>query len=115
MGEELPLFVHWEKVLGDLLDRTAKFPKHARFTFTTRVDNLALDVLEAVVEARFAGAGRKGAVLREADVKLAKLRILLRLCHARRYLAGRGYEHLMRGIDEAGRMVGGWRRQQAER
>ena len=115
MADELPLFEHWYKVLGDLLDRTAKFPKHARFTFTTRVDNLVLDVLEAVVEARFAGAGRKGAVLREADVKLAKLWILLRLCHARRYLGGRGYEHLMRGIDEAGRMVGGWRRQQAER
>ena len=113
MGDELPLFAHWEKVLGDLLDRTAKFPKHARFTFTTRVDNLALDVLEALVETRFAAGGRKAGLLREADVKLAKLRVLLRLCQARRFLPGHGYEHVMRGIDEAGRMVGGWRRQQA--
>ncbi len=115
MADELPLFEHWYKALGDLLDRTAKLPRSVRFTFASRVDNLALDVLEAIVEARFAAAGRKRALLRDADVKLAKLRVLLRLCHDRRLLSHRGYEHVMRNIDEAGRMVGGWRRQVAGR
>lgn len=112
---ELPLFVHWERTLGDLLDRTIKFPKSVRFTFSTRIDGHALDVLEAIVEARYATRPRKQALLQEIDGRLARLRVLLRLAHERRYLARGGFEHAMRNLDEAGRMVGGWRKQQAAR
>ncbi len=49
--DELPLFVHWEKTAGEILDRTQKFPKSVRFTFSSRIDNLVLDILESVVEA----------------------------------------------------------------
>jgi hypothetical protein len=43
--EEVPiLLVHWEALVKDLLARTARFPKVVRFTFATRIDNLALDV-----------------------------------------------------------------------
>ena len=115
MREELPLFVHWEKTLGDLLDRTLRFPKTARFTFAARIDGHALDVLERIVEARYAAKGRKGTLLKEIDVALMKLRVLVRLAHARRYLSHGGYEHTARQLDEAGRMVGGWRRQQVDR
>ncbi len=110
---ELPLFVLWERTLGDLLDRTAKFPKAVRFSFTSRVDNHALDILEAIVEARFATGRRRATLLREADVRLSKLRILLRLCRDRRYLDRKGFEHVARNLDEAGRMIGGWRRHEA--
>ena len=113
MAEELPLFALWEKVLGDLFDRTAKFPKAVRFTFTTRIDNLALDILEGIVEARYAGRERKPRVLATVDLALTKLRVLLRLAHARGHLPTTGLEHLARQIDEAGRMLGGWRKQQA--
>jgi hypothetical protein len=114
-ADPLPLFVLWEKVVGELLDRTLKFPKSVRFTFSGRIDNLALDVLEKVVEARYASGADKRAALAMVDLRLTQLRVLLRLCHDRRYLDRRGYEHVMRQIDEAGRMVGGWRKQQAAR
>ncbi len=106
--DDLPLLVHWERTLGDLLDRTQKFPKSIRFTFTTRIDNLALDVMERLVEARYATAGSKKAFLREADSALTRLRILLRLCRDRRYLDRGGFEHAVRNLDEAGQMLGGW-------
>ena len=112
---ELPLFAHWERTLSDLLDRTQRFPKSVRFTFSSRIDNLALDVVEQIAEARFAPAGRKGEHLRAIDSALLRLRVLLRICHDRRYLDHGGYEHVMRSIDEAGRMLGGWRRQQEGR
>ena len=114
-GEELPLFTFWEATVGDLFDRTAKIPKSARFTFTARIENQSLDVLEALVEAHYATPPRKQTLLREIDLRLAVLRVLLRLAHARRLLDPRSYEHLARRIDEAGRMIGGWRRQQATR
>ena len=113
-GEELPLYTLWEQVLDDLLDRTLKFPKAVRFTLAGRMDNLALDILEHIVEARYSGGPRKAEVLREADLALARLRALVRLSHARRHLDHRGYEHVSRGLDEAGRMLGGWRRQQGD-
>ena len=110
---ELPLFVHWVDFLGWLLPATEKFPKKVRFTFSTRIDNLALDLLEDVVEARY--TREKGAILRRANLRLEKLRVLVRICHTQRYLPTAGYEHASRRIDEAGRMLGGWIRQQGAR
>ncbi len=115
MGEELPLFVHWERVVGDLLDRTLKFPKAVRFTFSTRIDGLALDVLERLAVARYAPLPRKQETLEEVDGLLVRLRVLLRLSAERQYLDRRGYEHVMRSVDEAGRMLGGWRKELAGR
>lgn len=105
----------WERVLGDLLDRSGRFPKTVRFTFAARIDNLALDVLEDLVEARYAGGAIKHDALRRADRRLAQLRVIVRLAHTRRYLDHRGYEHVSRGMDEAGRMLGGWLRQVGDR
>ncbi len=107
---ELPLFVHWVDFLDWLLPITGGFPRSARFTFSARIENLALDVLEDVIEARY--TSKKTQILRRANLRLEKLRVLLRLCHRRRYVATTGYEQAARGIDEAGRMVGGWLKQQ---
>ena len=113
--DEPALVIHWERTLGDLLDRTRGFPKAARFTFTTRIDNRALDIFEKLVQARFAPVAERQRLLASADTDLAVLRALLRLSHARRYLDRRGLEHLSRLMDEAGRMLGGWRRHLSER
>ncbi len=99
----------WEQVVADLLDRTARFPKSVRFTLSTRIDNLALDILERLVEARWTSGASKAAALRHADLDLAKLRLLLRICCDRRHLDRRGWTHVSRSLDEVGRMLGGWR------
>ena len=104
---DLPLFVHWEKTLSDILDRTQKFPKSIRFTFSTRIDNMALDILEQIVESCYAPRNRKRELLSEIDGALVRLRVLVRLCFYRRYLNRQGYEQVARNLDEAGRMVGG--------
>lgn len=109
--DELPLFVLWEKTVGDLLDRTQRFPKSVRFTFASRIDNLALDILEHIVVACYSPPAETRRVLRDLDLALARLRVLLRLACERQFLDRRGFEHVMRRVDEAGRMVGGWRRQ----
>ncbi len=110
MPEAPALLGHWERVIGDLLDRTGRFPKAVRFTFAARIENLALDVLEEIAEARYASGRAKQEALRRADARLARLRVLVRLSHERQYLDHRGYEHVSRGVDEAGKMLGGWRR-----
>ena len=110
MPPEVPvILVRWEQTLGELLDRTQRFPKAVRFTFSTRIDNLGLDLLDHLVQARWAPPASKVSHLNHADLCLARLRILLRLSHQRRYLDTRGYEYMSRELDEVGHQLGGWR------
>jgi len=116
MPPEMPvILVRWEALLGEILDRTQRFPKAVRFTFTSRIDNRAINVLEKLIEARFAKVAGKERLLAAIDVDLDCLRALLRISHARRYLDHAGYESLARGLDEVGHMVGGWTRYAAGR
>lgn len=108
-----PLFVLWYDFTKWLLDKTAKFPKRVRFSFSNRIDNLALDVIESIVEARY--GAEKRAILRRIDLNLEKLRVLLRMCCDQHHLDTKGYEFAARKIEEAGRMVGGWRKQQEQK
>jgi len=96
-----------------LFQKTESFPKKVRFSFTGRIDNLALDIFEGIVEARF--SRQKKETLRRVDLSLEKLRVLLRMSHDLRYLDHKGYEHASRMINEAGRMVGGWRKSEERR
>ena len=72
-----------------------------------RIDNLALDVVEHLVEARY---GSSAIPLKSANMCLNKLRMMIRISHNRRYLANNQYEFASRHIDEAGRMIGGWQK-----
>jgi hypothetical protein len=112
-NDDLPVFVRWSDFLKWLLPATEKFPKRVRFTFSNRIDNLALDVVEDLVEARY--TRRKAERLKAINLKLERLRILLRLSHELHYLPHQGYEHAVRSLAEVGRMVGGWIREQENR
>ena len=109
-NDDLPVFIKWTSFLEWLLPVTEKFPKRIRFTFCDRINNLALDIIEDLVEARY--TADRQACLRRANLRLEKLRVLLRLCHSLRYLDYRRYEFAMREINETGRMLGGWIKQQ---
>ncbi len=108
-----PLFVLWYDFTKWLLNKTEKFPKSVRFTFSGRVDNLALDTIEGIIEARY--SKDKKASLRRIDLNMEKLRVLLRMCHDMEHLDHKGYEYASRKINEAGKMVGGWRKQQEDK
>lgn len=108
MSEELPLFLHWTRFLEWLLPKTGKFPRSVRFTLTSRIDNLALDVLEAIIEAQYRPGHEKLRALERASMALDKLRVFLRIAHRLGHLDHGGYELAAGRMDEAGRMTGGW-------
>lgn len=108
--DDLPVFVKWMEFLEWLLAATDKFPKKARFSFCQRIEGIALDVVEDLVEARY--SRDKRATLRRANLRLEKLRVLLRLSHKMRYLSHDGYAHASKAVNEAGKMLGGWIKQQ---
>lgn len=104
--QELPVFVRWYKFLGWLLDTTEKFPKRVRFTISSRLDTMALDVLELIIEAAY--TKDKTHLLKKANLEIEKMRILIRLCHDRHYISGNKYETAVKDLYETGKMLGGW-------
>ena len=109
-GEELPIFIHWMEFTKWLLKTTEKFPKRIRFTITQRIENLTLDVFQSLVKARY--RKDRGAIFNEINLSLEQLRLLLRLSYEMEYCGQKQYEYAIRQVDEAGRMVGGWKKQQ---
>jgi hypothetical protein len=110
MAEELQVFVKWVEFLTWLLTTTDNFPKKLRFTFTTRIDNLALDILEDIIEYKYDRTARR-AGFKQINIKFEKLRVLLRICHELKILSNRQYEYAAVHINEVGKMTGGWLRE----
>ena len=54
-------------------------------------------------------------MLGRANLRLEKLRVLLRFCHELGHLSHTRYEYAVCALNEVGKMLGGWRRQQEER
>lgn len=110
---ELKVFVQWTEFLKWLLPVTDNFPRKARFTFTTRIDNLALDILGDIIECRYLPGVRKSRS-QKMNVKLEKLRVLLRLSCELRYLSPDQLEHAVVRINGSGRMLRNWLNGDAE-
>lgn len=108
--EDLPIFVKWMDFLKWLLHATDKFPKKSRFVFVNRLNSIGLEISEALVEARY--STKKAAVLNEINLKLEKTRILLRISYESKFIPHEAYKHAMYSLNEIGKMLGGWIRQQ---
>lgn len=89
-----------------LLPTLDRFPRRQKFLLGDRIETTALDVLDGLVEATYTRS--RGRLLETVNLRLDKLRLLLRLAHELELLDHRRYEHAARGIDEIGRLVGGW-------
>lgn len=96
-----------------LLNQIPKFPRSHRFVLGERIESLVLEILELLVEAAY--TRDKAALLKRAGIQLEKLRYLIRISKDLKFLSLRRYEFVSGQIDEVGRMVGGWLRQQEGR
>ncbi len=115
MADELQLFVKWSEFLKWLLDRTERFPKRLRFTITCRIENLALDILETIIQLRYQPKKRMEHYPL-LNISFEKLRVLLRLCHEQHCLSTKQFHYALSGIDEAGKMCAAWlKRENRER
>ena len=110
--EDLPIFIKWMDFLKWLLVTTDNFPKKARFTFSDHLVNIALLIVEDLVEARY--SKNKYPTLRRANMNLEKLRVLVRICYELKFLPRKSYEYASRSINEFGKMLGGWMKQQGD-
>ena len=90
------------------IPKLERFPRSQKFFIGDRIENLLLDTLELLLDAAY--SRNKGAALRQANLKLEKLRYLVRLAKDLKLINMQAYEQAARRIDEVGRSVGGWLR-----
>ena len=110
--EDLPIFIKWMDFLKWLLVTTDNFPKKARFTYTDHLTHLALLIVEDLIEARYSRS--KYQILRRANMNLEKIRVLIRSCFELKLLPRKSYEYASLSINEVGKMLGGWMKQQGD-
>lgn len=103
---QYPLFEHWYKTSNWLLDRCERMPKDVRFTISNRIGALSIEIMELIIEAIYTKDRRD--LLKVINLRIEKMRFLMRLCYDRRYLSASQFEFAVRCINEAGKMCGGW-------
>lgn len=91
-----------------ILPLIGKFPKSAKFTLGDRIENLASDVLEVLIEAYYAPIKEKPKLLNKANILLEKLRLFSRLAYELGHYNSIKYQQIASRIDEIGRICGGW-------
>lgn len=113
MNQEYPLFAKWSVTLDWILDTVEKFPRSARFSLSSRISNIALDVLEKIIEAIY--RKKRLYILYDINLYIEKLRVLFRICVQRQYISMKQYEFIISNLNEAGKMTGGWIKHETNR
>jgi four helix bundle protein len=103
---DFPLYQRWYDTLNWILTTVERIPKNARFSLASRIADLALDILEHIVDAIY--SKKRLSYLQQVNRKLEKLRILFRLCFDRKYINSKQYQFISLALDEVGKMTGGW-------
>ena len=104
--QQSPIFAKSYDFLLWLLNRTEQFPKSERFRMAKRLEDTAFVFHETLIRAT---RSRKTAqVLLDADLELDKLRLYVRLSHARNLLNQRQYHYAAEQLTEIGKLLGGW-------
>ena len=101
-----PIFSKTYDFILWLLNHTERFPKSERFRMGKRIEDAAFAFYERLVEA--ARTQRTAAALLDADFELTKLRLYLRLSHARKLTSADQYEYASAALVEVGKLLGGW-------
>ena len=89
-----------------ILPKVEKFPKGYRFSIGQNLVTYSLDLLMNLVDATY--QARNAAALGAAVRDVNRVRYLIRLSKDLKLLNLAGYEFASKGLDEIGRMTGGW-------
>jgi hypothetical protein len=113
---DLAVITRAKALCSYVMQVTQKSPKAFRFTFTSRLQNLSLDVVEQLFRANevFLRAGdaqslaRRSALQHEASTSLKMLVYVAEMAAAQGCLLLKQYEEVSKQAFEVGNLIGGW-------
>ncbi len=89
-----------------LIPQLSKYPRDQKFVLGDRIETLALDILDDLIMAYYSREKLK--TLEKANLKLERLRFLIRLSHDLKLLSNQKYGVISQKINEIGGTVGNW-------
>ncbi len=96
-----------------LLPHLAKFDRQHRFTLGNRLEEGMLEILELLIEASYSREKRE--LLQRANIRLERLRYLVRLAKDLHLLSIKQYEFAAHALHTIGSEIGGWTKHLANR
>lgn len=108
-----PIFTKTYDFILWLMDHTEKFPKSERFRLARRLEDSAFAFYEML--GRATRSKQKRSALLQADLELDKLRLYLRMAHARQLTNPDQSRYAAAAVIEIGRLLGGWLKALPER
>ncbi len=105
---ETPLFVKTHDWNLWLLQKTQRFPKHLRHSYTNRLETLAFEFEEALVMANQGRGKERVRWLQRADGRLVCLRTLLRYAYDLKLFGSSQIRYAAEQLDQLGRLLGAW-------
>ncbi|MGB4834135.1 MAG: four helix bundle protein [Candidatus Moraniibacteriota bacterium] len=106
----LPLLQRLKTVYQLWHSTVAHIPKLHRYTFGGRMDKLFLDTLEILFRAQYAKPEQKLQYLIAGSGKIDLLKFFLQIGWENKLIDTKKYTALSTELEEAGRMLGGWKR-----
>ena len=110
--DELLVIDRMYELVKWFLGRLAKFPRSHRYGLGQRIEAQLYGIFEELIRAKYGAGPKKARGLEGANRDLEVLRLLTRLAHELKLLPHKSHEYAIREMNEIGRMVGGWLKQQ---
>ena len=106
--QESPLYVRTYDLLMWLIPQVQKFPREYRFTVSEHIQKLLIGFQDNLIKAGKEKTDVKKNTLQEADIQLAQLRFWIRFSRDKELLKFQQYEHVIKMVNEVGRLLGAW-------
>lgn len=92
-----------------LFPKVNTFPKKQRFVLGQQIQNTGLEILRLIIQANNEiKPVKKLEYLDKMNTELEILRSLLQISQELKFITAKSLSYIIAGIDEVGRMMGGW-------
>jgi len=91
-----------------VIPKLEKFPRSQKYLLGDRIESLLLDILGDLIDAAY--SRNKKEMLKSANLKIEKLRYMVRLSKDLKILNIKSFEHAAKSINSIGISIGGWLR-----
>lgn len=105
--QHLPVFQDTYDLAIEIHKRVENFPRVHRYSIGEKIKNISFDLLDLIIRAN--SAKNKKDDLHEAERILEKLKVYIRLTYDLKIVGQKGFEFLVKKMDEIGRQVNKWK------
>lgn len=107
-NHEIPLFIKTYDLYGKIYNTCKKLPKQDRYNLGAKIEDCILTAFENIISAENLNGAEKLQYLRSAHTKIEILKVHIRLANDQKIITTKDYLTLEEGLQEIGKMLGGW-------